>query len=72
MGFGQAVGTCFQKYVDFSGRARRSEFWWWQLFSIVVLGIALAATGGFLVAKFAPANTGGHAAKSAAAPAVKP
>jgi uncharacterized membrane protein YhaH (DUF805 family) len=43
MGFGQAVGTCFQKYVDFSGRARRSEFWWWQLFSIVVLGIALAA-----------------------------
>lgn len=37
-----------------------------------ILGIALAATGGFLVAKFAPANTGGHAAKSAAAPAAKP
>lgn len=40
MGFGQAVSTCFQKYVTFSGRARRSEFWWWQLFVILVAAIA--------------------------------
>ena len=38
MGFGQAVSTCFQKYVTFSGRARRSEFWWWQLF-VILLGV---------------------------------
>lgn len=43
MGFGTAVSTCFQKYVVFSGRARRSEFWWWQVFYVVVLGIAFGA-----------------------------
>lgn len=36
MDFITAVKTCFQKYFDFSGRARRSEFWWWMLFSLVV------------------------------------
>ena len=40
MGFGTAVSTCFQKYVVFSGRARRSEFWWWQLFVILIGAIA--------------------------------
>lgn len=35
------------------------------------LGIALAATGGFLVAKFAPSNTGSGAKPTAAAPAAK-
>jgi len=23
-----AIQTCFEKYADFNGRARRSEFWW--------------------------------------------
>lgn len=31
-----AVKTCFKKYFDFKGRARRSEFWWFVLFVIVV------------------------------------
>ncbi|MBS2937829.1 DUF805 domain-containing protein [Nocardioides sp. J2M5] len=31
-----AVKTCFSKYVDFNGRARRSEFWWWALFTFLV------------------------------------
>jgi uncharacterized membrane protein YhaH (DUF805 family) len=26
-----AISTCFSKYVDFSGRATRAEFWWWVL-----------------------------------------
>lgn len=30
--FGDAIKICFNKYADFEGRARRSEFWWWQLF----------------------------------------
>lgn len=38
MGFGQAVSTVFGKYATFSGRARRSEYWWWILFT-VLLGI---------------------------------
>jgi uncharacterized membrane protein YhaH (DUF805 family) len=36
MGFGTAITTCFSKYVDFQGRARRSEFWWWVLFAIIL------------------------------------
>jgi uncharacterized membrane protein YhaH (DUF805 family) len=39
MGFGEAIGTCFSKYVTFSGRARRSEYWYWVLFGVLV-GIA--------------------------------
>ena len=38
MGFGQAVSTVFSKYATFSGRARRSEYWYWVLFT-VLLGI---------------------------------
>lgn len=30
-----AVRTCFSKYVDFSGRARRSEYWYFFLFSLL-------------------------------------
>lgn len=26
-----SIRTCFQKYLDFSGRASRSEFWWFFL-----------------------------------------
>jgi uncharacterized membrane protein YhaH (DUF805 family) len=39
MNFKQAVSSCFSKYVDFSGRARRSEFWYWTLFVIVVQAV---------------------------------
>jgi uncharacterized membrane protein YhaH (DUF805 family) len=37
MGFGEAIATCFQKYVVFSGRAVRSEFWYWALFEMILL-----------------------------------
>ena len=37
MGFGAAVRSGFSNYATFSGRARRSEFWWWYLFSVLVL-----------------------------------
>ena len=36
MDFMTAVRTCLSKYVDFSGRARRSEFWYFFLFSVLV------------------------------------
>jgi uncharacterized membrane protein YhaH (DUF805 family) len=36
MTFGEANATFFRKYVDFSGRARRSEYWWVVLFLLVV------------------------------------
>lgn len=36
MSFGEAVSTCFSKYADFSGRARRAEFWYFYLFNFLV------------------------------------
>ncbi len=35
MGFGEAIGACFRKYVVFSGRARRSEYWYFYLFTVL-------------------------------------
>lgn len=32
MTFQHSIKTCFSKYVTFSGRAARSEFWWFALF----------------------------------------
>ena len=43
MDFFTAIKTCFRKYADFTGRATRSEFWWFVLFlflaDIVLLAI---------------------------------
>jgi uncharacterized membrane protein YhaH (DUF805 family) len=45
MSFGQAVKTCMRKYADFSGRGRRSEFWWFYLFTQVLqLPLVIVAT----------------------------
>lgn len=41
MTFGESIKTCFSKYADFSGRASRSEYWWWFLF--LVLGTIAAS-----------------------------
>ena len=35
MNFTQSVNKCFNHYFDFSGRALRSEFWWFILFQWV-------------------------------------
>lgn len=40
MSLGTAVRTCLAKYVDFTGRARRSEFWWFCLFCAIVSIVA--------------------------------
>ena len=36
MNFLKSVETCFFKYANFNGRASRSEFWWFYLFTILV------------------------------------
>lgn len=46
---GAAVQRFFKKYATFTGRASRSEFWWWVLVNVVVVGvlnILSAVTGG--------------------------
>lgn len=47
MGFGDAVRTCFTKYVDFTGRASRPEYWWFFL-AYVIVYIVAAVIGGAL------------------------
>ncbi len=37
MDFQTAVKTCIAKYTDFTGRASRSEFWWFVLAQFGVL-----------------------------------
>jgi uncharacterized membrane protein YhaH (DUF805 family) len=35
MNFGQAIASGFSNYVNFSGRAARSEYWYWVLFAVI-------------------------------------
>jgi uncharacterized membrane protein YhaH (DUF805 family) len=54
MNFTTAVSTCLSKYATFSGRATRSEFWWFYLFTVLlgwgatVVGATLVDGGAFL------------------------
>ena len=36
MTFSEAISSGFRNYVGFSGRAPRSEFWYWILFTVLV------------------------------------
>ena len=45
MSFTEAIKTCFKKYATFTGRARRSEYWFWALFAGIIGGIAAAIEG---------------------------
>lgn len=45
MTFGNAIKTCLSKYATFEGRASRSEYWYFWLFS-VLLGFFAAFTIG--------------------------
>ncbi len=36
MNFGEAISSFFRNYVNFSGRAGRSEFWYSYLFIVIV------------------------------------
>ena len=36
MNFGEAIKSGFSNYATFTGRAARSEFWYWALFAILV------------------------------------
>ena len=48
--FWEAVKTCFAKYATFTGRARRSEYWWFSLFELLIIGLpALAVALGMWI-----------------------
>ena len=47
MSFTEAVSSCFSNYANFNGRARRSEYWYFTLFSILV-NVAITVIGTML------------------------
>ena len=60
MSFGESIAACFSKYATFSGRASRSEYWWFYLFTFLcqigfqILGaIAGGIEGGDILAGLA-------------------
>lgn len=45
MNISQSVSTCFAKFATFSGRASRSEYWWFMLASTVFSYLAQIVVG---------------------------
>jgi uncharacterized membrane protein YhaH (DUF805 family) len=43
MTFGQAIASVIGNTFNFSGRACRSEFWWWALLANIITGTAFLA-----------------------------
>ncbi|MBN9632893.1 MAG: DUF805 domain-containing protein [Actinobacteria bacterium] len=54
--FGDAIRRFFKKYADFTGRASRSEFWWWFLFAVIIIG----AVYGILLQTLGTIGNGGR------------
>nr|WP_295769502.1 DUF805 domain-containing protein [Rhodoferax sp.] len=55
MTFQESVKVCFSKYVDFGGRATRSEYWWFFLF-IVLVSLAASLVSNMLSGLFSLAT----------------
>ena len=55
MNFQDAIRVCFKKYADFTGRAGRSEYWWFFLF-IVLVSLATSMVSHALSALFSLAT----------------
>jgi uncharacterized membrane protein YhaH (DUF805 family) len=53
MGFWQAIASGFANYVTFAGRAVRSEYWFWFLFTILA-GIATEILDSAIFSTHAP------------------
>ena len=41
MTFQESIRTCLNKYIDVEGRAARSEYWWFQLFLLIVNAVTM-------------------------------
>ena len=61
MNIQSSIETCFSKYATFSGRASRSEFWFFVLFyllgSIITLIIDVNILGYSLESEYTPINS---------------
>jgi uncharacterized membrane protein YhaH (DUF805 family) len=57
MTFSDAISSGFRNYVGFSGRAARSEFWYWILFTILVDIVASIIDVGILSSDAMPLSS---------------
>ena len=46
MSFAESIQTCFNKYIDFNGRASRSEYWW---FALLGFGLSFIPVVGWIL-----------------------
>ncbi|WP_108839344.1 DUF805 domain-containing protein [Tateyamaria sp. Alg231-49] len=63
MGFSDTIKTCFRKYLVFSGRATRPEYWWFVLF-VVVTSALLAVVDSLLFGSNPETGEGTHVLSS--------
>ncbi|MFZ7087249.1 DUF805 domain-containing protein [Curtobacterium sp. RRHDQ10] len=73
--FPRAFTRFWKKYAAFSGRASRSEYWWWSLWNVIVVavlstivGVIAAATGDYST-HAAATSTGASAGVETQSPA---
>jgi uncharacterized membrane protein YhaH (DUF805 family) len=45
MGFRQAISSCLSKFFTFAGRAPRSEYWYFYLFFVLAIVVAVLIDG---------------------------
>jgi uncharacterized membrane protein YhaH (DUF805 family) len=67
IGFVPAVKRVLQKYATFTGRASRSEFWWWVLANVIVVTVLYAL---ILVLAFAGRTSEGEPGRALIVPTV--
>lgn len=63
MGFTESVKTVFSKFATFSGRASRSEFWWFYLFNSLAW-LVFSVIGSIFGSIFGGGDAGGVLAGS--------
>ena len=45
MNFLESIQTCYKKFFDFSGRASKSEYWWFQLYNAIIYVLSFVFQG---------------------------
>ena len=45
MNFVESLQTCYKKFFDFSGRASKSEYWWFQLYNAIIYVLTFVFQG---------------------------
>ena len=45
MNFVESIQTCYKKFFDFSGRASKSEYWWFQLYNAIIYVLSFVYQG---------------------------